>query len=170
MRRDPAVSPVMANILMVFITLILVAIIIAMILSMPSLQYSFAPTPAIFIITDIANSDEITGELTLDSRVILLHKGTVSYQNKNLKAQFYRNRALVNANIATMNGHDFISTSHIGVQWMGGMGCEGSMWTPGEMTAIDFTDGTFRQGDSVQVDIIDKSINTVISRHTYRVK
>jgi FlaG/FlaF family flagellin (archaellin) len=170
MQRDSAMSPVMATTLLVAITIILVAVVAAMLLTMPLLQYSFAPIPAIFTITSIESTDEITQQLNHDSRVILLHTGTGTYQNKNLKAEFYKNGLKVNANIATMNGDDFISTLHIGVQWMGGMGCSGATWTPGEMTCIDFSDGTFRFGDTVQVDIIDKSTNTVISRNTYRLK
>jgi len=168
MKRDSATSHAMGIILMVVITLIVAAILVAMILSMPLLQYSFTPT--IFTITSIQSADEITQQLNHDSRVIILHTGTAIYQNKNLKAQFYKNGVQVNANIGTMNGHDFISTSHTGVQWMGGMGCSGATWTPGEMTGIDFSDGTFHPGDSVRVDIIDKSTNQVISRHIYRME
>jgi len=153
---------------MVVMVIILVAIIAASILSMPILQYSITPTPAIITITRIESVDEITKQLTYDSRVILLHSGIVPYQNNNLKAQFYRNGKKVNANIATMNGHDFISTSHMGVQWMGGMGCSGLTWTPGEMVCIDFSDGTFHPGDTVQVDIIDNSTIQIISRHSFR--
>ena len=168
MQRDSATTHTMGNILMLIIIFILAAILIAMILSMPLLQYSF--TPAIFTITRIESVDEITQQRCDDSRVILLHTGTAIYQNKNLKAQFYKNGIQVDANIATMNGHDFISTIHTGVQWMGGMGCSGMTWTPGEMICIDFSDGTFHPGDSVRVDIIDKSMNQVISRHIYRMQ
>jgi len=170
MQRDSAMSPVMATTLLVAITIILVAVVAAMLLTMPLLQFSFAPIPTIFAITSIESTDEITKQLNDDSRVILLHTGTKTYLNKNLKALFYKNGVQVNANIQTLNGHDFISTVHTGVQWIGGMGCEGLTWTPGEMTAIDLTDGTFRPGDSVQLDIIDNSTKTVISRHSYRLK
>ena len=66
-----------------------------------------------------------------------------------------------------MNGHDFISTSQFGVQWMGGAGCSGNHWAPDEMIAIDFTDDTFRPGDTVQVDIMDNTTSQPISRHVY---
>ena len=171
MQRDSATSPPMGNILMLVITIILAAIVAALIFFLPPIQYSVTPIPAIFTITSIESTDEITGKLNYDSRVIILHTGIANYQNKNLKAQFYKNGVQVNANIQTLNGADFINpTVHTGVQWMGGMGCKGEMWTPGEMTAIDFTDGTFRPGDSVQVDIIDSTTNQIISRHTCRVK
>jgi hypothetical protein len=99
--------------------------------------------------------------------VILQHTETENYENKNLKAVFYRNGALVNCNIETMNGHDFISTSHFGVQWTGGTGCSGSTWAPAEMIALDFTDGTFFPADTMQVDIADTASGRTISRHTY---
>jgi hypothetical protein len=168
MQRESAGSPTTATILLMGIALILAAIVAAMLLNTLSFQYLFAPIPAIFIIKDIASTDEITGKPNYDSRVILLHTGILPYQNNNLKAQFYKNGVQVNANIATLNGHDFISTSHMGVQWMGGMGCSGATWTPGEMVCIDFSDGTFRPGDTVQVDIIDKSTIQILSRHSFR--
>jgi FlaG/FlaF family flagellin (archaellin) len=171
LQRDSAMSPVMATTLLVAITIILAAIIAAMLLYWPLLQFFSTPVPAIFTITNIDSTDEITKKINFDSRVIIINSGTASYQNKNLKAIFYKNGVKVNANIQTLNGHDFISTVHTGVQWMGGMGCEGLTWTPGEMTAIDLNDGTFRPGDSVQIDIIDNSTtNQIISRHTYLVK
>jgi hypothetical protein len=119
------------------------------------MNIELSPIPAIFVITTIESVDEITGHPNDDSRVILQHMGTENYEDKNLKAVFYRNGALVNCNIETMNGHDFISTSHFGVQWMGGTGCSGSTWAPAEMIALDFTDGTFFPADTVQVDIAD---------------
>jgi len=170
MHRESATSHTIGIILMVVITVILVAIIAAMILSMPLLHYSVTPIPPIITITRIESVDEITKQLTYDSRVILLHSGIIPYQNDNLKAQFYKNGVQVNANIATLNGHDFISTSHIGVQWIGYAGCSGATWAPGEMSAIDLNDGTFHPGDTAQIDIIDKSTNQVISRHSYLVK
>jgi len=168
MHREPAVSHTTGTILMVIVTIILFAIIAAILLSMPSLQYSFTPIPAIFTITLIESTDEITKQLNYDSRVIIMHTGTATYQNNNLKALFFKNGIQVNANIETMNGHDFISTSHTGVQWMGGMGCSGATWIPGEMTCIDLQDRTFRPDDVVRLDIIDISKDKVISRNFYR--
>jgi hypothetical protein len=123
--------------------------------------------PEIFTITSIESIDEITGHLNFDSRVILLHTGELVYQNRNLTAKFFRNGQPVSCSITTMNGHDFIGTIHWGVQWMGGMGCSGAMWSPGERIRIDFTDGTFHPGDRVQVDILDKNGNKIISRHVF---
>jgi hypothetical protein len=151
---------------MVVITIVL-ALLVLLLFHMPSLNYDMSPIPQIFIITAIYDVDEITGLLNYDSRVILMHSGTLNYPNGNLKAKFLKNGQPVSCVIDTMNGHDFISTSHFGVQWMGGAGCSGNFWTPGEMIAIDFTDNTFRPGDTVQVDIMDNTTSQTISRHVY---
>jgi hypothetical protein len=169
MLRQDGTSQTTGIMLMILVTILLAAIIIALLLSMPSLQYSFAPIPAIFTMTLIESTDEITKQLNYDSRVLIMHTGTETYQNNNLKALFFRNGIQLNANIETMNGHDFISTSHTGVQWMGGMGCSGATWIPGEMTRIDLEDRTFRPGDIVRLDIIDKSQDKIISRNFYKI-
>jgi hypothetical protein len=161
-----ASSHSIATILMVAVT-ILLALLVLLLFHMPSLEYTTEMVPAIFTITGIDTVDEITGLLNYDSRVMLIHTGTLNYENKNLKATFYKNGQLVNANIATMNGHDFISTAHVGVQWMGGSGCSGVTWAPVEQIVIDFTDGTYYPGDTVQVDIFDNSTGRIISRHIY---
>jgi succinyl-CoA synthetase alpha subunit len=93
--------------------------------------------------------------------------GTKTYENSILEAIFYRNQVVLSAAIPTLDGHEFISSRHYGVQWMGGSGCSGGTWTPGESTVIDFTDGTFRPGDLVQVDVIDTTTNRTISRHRF---
>jgi hypothetical protein len=163
--RSPAVSPVVATILLVALTLLL-ALLVLLLFSLPT--WDIGEPPAIFVIRSIEHrSDLAPHTLNYDSRVVMINSGTASFQNGLLKAVFYRNRIILNAVIPTLNGHDFISTRHYGVQWMGGSGCSDSTWTPGESTVIDFTDGTFRPGDLVQVDIIDTTSNRTISSHRY---
>jgi len=151
---------------MVAITIVL-AFLVLLLFHLPALDYDMTPIPAIFTITNIFHDDEITGVMNYDSRMILLHTGTISYNNGDLKAKLFKNGQPVSCVIETLNGNDFISTVHLGVQWIGGAGCSGAMWAPGEMTAIDFMDGTFHPGDSVQIDIVDNSTNQIISRHVY---
>ena len=151
---------------MVAITIVL-ALLVLLLFHLPALDYDMTPIPAIFTITNIFHDDEITGVMNYDSRMILLHTGTISYNNGDLKAKLFKNDQPVSCVIETLNGNDFISTVHLGVQWIGGAGCSGAMWAPGEMTAIDFTDGTFHPGDSVQIDIVGNSTNQIISRHVY---
>lgn len=167
---DDASSNPMGVVLMVAITIILAALVLIMCLGffmMP--EWKIATIPAIFIVTDVIHTDDVTGAVNYDSRLILMHTGSITYSNTDLKAHVFNNDQPVNCVIETLNGNDFISTVHIGVQWIGGPGCSGSTWLPGESTAIDFTDGTFHPGDRVRIDIIDKSRNEVISRHVYRV-
>jgi hypothetical protein len=152
---------------MVAITCLIALLILLMI---PSFTVNMErEIPVIFAITSLESVDELTGLMNYDSRVLIRHTGMGDYQNKNLKAKFYKNAQPVTCTIATLNGHDFISTSHTGIQWMGGSGCSGITWSPGEQICIDFSDGTFHPGDSVQMDIIDVVTNSTISRHFYKV-
>jgi hypothetical protein len=155
-------------ILLVAITCLLALLVLLMVQFQPFALNMEKKIPAIFTITSIKGVDEITGHVNYDSRLILLHTGTTDYQNRNLKAEILKNGERVPCTISTMNGHDFISTSHTGVQWMGGSGCSGETWSPREQIAIDFSDGTFHPGDQVQIDVIDKVTNTTISRHAFR--
>lgn len=168
-RQDDASSYPIGVILMVAITFLL-AILILLLIQMPSFTLNTErEIPVVFTITALESVDERTGRMNFDSRVLIRHTGREEYLNKNLKAIFSKNGKPVICTIATMNGHDFISTSHTGVQWMGGSGCSGAMWSPGEQICIDFSDGTFHSGDQVQMDIIDKVTNRTISRHRYEV-
>jgi hypothetical protein len=166
-RHDDASSYPIGVILMVAITFLLALLVLLMLQMQPLAWNMEKEIPVIFTITSIKSVDELTGHLNYDSRVLLLHTGKADVQNKNLKARFLKNGQPVSCTIATMNGHDFISTSHTGVQWMGGSGCSGATWSPGEQICIDFSDGTFHPGDRVQMDIIDKVTNVTISRHVY---
>jgi flagellin-like protein len=165
--RDNAVSGSFGVILMIVVTFLLAVLVLLLINIQPLGWYKETGIPAIFTITAIESTDEITGHMNFDSRVILLHTGSISYKNNNLTAKFFKNGHIVPGTIITMDGHDFISTPHYGVQWMGGMGCSGMTWSPGERICIDFTDGTFHPGDMVRVDITDKTSDVIISRHEF---
>jgi hypothetical protein len=169
-RFDDGSSYQIGIILLVAITCLLALIVLLMLQIQPFTWNMEKEIPVIFTITSIKSIDELTGQQNYDSRVLLFHSGNEDIQNKNLKAKFLKNGQPVSCTIATMNGHDFISTSHYGVQWMGGSGCSGATWSPGEQICIDFSDGTFHPGDSVQMDIIDKGTNITISRHVYTYK
>ena len=153
---------------MVAVTMLLALLVLLMFNFQPFAWNLEKKIPEIFTITAIESTDEITGHLNFDSRVILLHTGDTGYQNRNLTAKFFKNEQPVSCTIITMNGHDFIDTTHFGIQWMGGSGCSGETWNPGERICIDFTDGTFHPGDRVRVDILDKKRDEIISRHIFR--
>jgi hypothetical protein len=142
---------------------ILLALLVLLMFRMPSLEWE---NPSFLKIQAIYSTNE-HGQLNYDSRVLLCHMGTDSLENDKMRALFYRNDIAVPCRISTMNGHNFIPTVHIGVQTMAGMGCSGPTWEPGEKIIIDFTDGTFRPGDRVRMDVFYKPTNVRISSHSY---
>jgi len=170
MQYDDAASHPLGTVLMVAVTIIvcmLLLIICMGFLQIP--EFRIASVPAIFVITSVVHVDDYTGAMNYDSRLIVKNVGTTTFKNAGLSAAIYRNGKPLNCVISTLNGNDFMSTVHYGVQWIGYAGVDDETWLPGEMSAIDLTDGTFRPGDTAQLDIVDKSTGEVISRHVYRV-
>ena len=157
---DRAVSQVLGVILLVAIVILLAALLFLMI-HIPSFDLTgIGKTPSFIEIQGVFHENE-----NYDSRVILLHNGTGDLNNSRLRAEFYRNGTKIPAVIETLNGHDFIASHHYGVQTMGGRGCSGLTWCPGEKISIDFTDATFHPGDQVRVDIFLRPGNTLVSRY-----
>lgn len=163
MDRQKADSHNLAVILLVAITIILAAI-VALLFHMP--QFNFEYAPSIFEITRVYHTDE-HGALNYDSRVILLHNGTVRFENDSLNATFFRNGNILPCEISTFNGYNFVSTHHHGIQTMGGAGCSGTYWEPRAKIVIDFADNTFRPGDRIRVDVYSKISKRLISRNYY---
>ncbi len=167
MHRSPceAVSPTTANLLMVALTILLAALVI-LLFQLPQFDLgSLSKTPSFLEIRKVNHHNEY-GSLNYDSRVTLYHNGTRSLENDNLYAIFYRNDEKVACEIETLNGYNFVPSHHWGVQTLGGLGCSGSTWDPCEKIAIDFTDGTFRPGDLVTVEIYERPKNILISRNS----
>ncbi len=134
---------------------------------MPSFNPETIATPSFLQILRVYHKDE-QGHLNYDSRIILINNGTDILENRNLRAEFFRNGTKISASVETMNGDLFISSHHYGIQTMGGLGCSGPTWLPQEKISIDFSDGTFHHGELVQIDDIDKITNITISRHALR--
>lgn len=150
---------------MVAIVILLAALVFLMI-HIPSFDISeLGKTPSFIEIRRFYHENE-DGHMNYDSRVILVHNGTEDLNNSLLRAEFYRNGAKLPAIIETMNGHDFIASHHDGVQTMGGLGCSGPTWCPGEKISLDFTDGTFHPGDQVRVDIFTRTSGMLVSRYS----
>lgn len=170
MKREEAASQTQGTILFVAITIILFAILLPILLGFLNLpEFKIKMVPEIFVITSVLHIDDESGAFDYDSRVIVLNTGPGTYNNKDLKARIYRNEVPLNCVIETLNGVDFISTAHFGVDKLKGPGCQGLTWLPGEMISINLNDGTLHPGDTVRIDIIDKTSNEIISRHSYRV-
>lgn len=162
MDRQQAVSHTISIILLVAITILLVAM-LALLVHMP--QFDYVYTPSFIEINRVFHVDE-HGNLNYDSRIVLLHNGTTRYENDDLNATFFRNGIQLPCVISTLNGYKFVSTHHHGVQTMGGMGCTGLFWEPHARIAFDFTDKTFRPGDTIRVDIYSRTTNRLISRNS----
>jgi flagellin-like protein len=162
---DRAVSSVLGILLMVALV-ILLAVLLFLMIHIPSFDLSgIGKTPSFIEIRCFYHESE-DDLLNYDSRVILIHNGTGDLNNSRLWAEFYRNGTKLPAVIETMNGHDFVGTHHDGVQTMGGLGCSGQTWRPGEKILIDFSDATFHPGDQVRVDIFIRPGNTLVSRYS----
>jgi hypothetical protein len=162
---DRAVSQVLGVFLLVAIVILLAALLFLMI-HLPSFDISeIGKTPSFIEIRRFYHENE-DGHLNYDSRLILIHNGTGDYNNSRLWAEFYRNGTKLPAVIETMNGHDFVGSHHDGVQTMGGLGCSGPTWCPGEKISLDFTDGTFHPGDQVRIDIFIRPGDTLVSRYS----
>jgi flagellin-like protein len=164
-QTDNAVSHPVAILLLVAITVILAAL-VALLIQLPSFDTGMLITPSFLQILYVYHTDE-QGSLNYDSRIILINNGSDSLGNSNLSAEFFRNGTKIPATVETMNGDLFISTHHYGIQTMGGLGCSGSTWLPKEKIVLDFSDGTFHPGDSIQMNIFSKTSGTLISRHTF---
>ena len=151
---------------MVVITILLLAILAAMLYGFLNFGMPApSPTPSFLEIKSIRHESE-SGPMNYDSRVTLYHNGTIKYKNRDLYAVFFRNQEQVPCSIGTLNGYDFISTHHYGVQTLAGAGCSGEWWSPYEKIAIDFTDGTFHPGDRITVEVYQNPGARIVSRHS----
>jgi hypothetical protein len=167
-QTEDANSHTTAVLFMVGITILLAALVV-LLFQIPAMDFLGQQLP-VFEIRSVDSTDEITGTLNYDSRVRFVHNGTENYQNDRMKAVFFKNGGQWSCVIETLSGAHFIPSHHHGVQWMGGSGCSGTLFTPGEQVVIDFTDGTFRPGDTVRMDIMDKDTERILSTHSFRVK
>jgi hypothetical protein len=64
-----------------------------------------------------------------------------------------------------MNGHDFISSHHVGIQNMGGM--SGTSWYHDQRVSINYKDNTFRPGHQITFEVYDYTTHQIISRDTF---
>ncbi len=165
---DSAGSQTMAIVFMVGITILLAALVI-LLFHIPAMGMISPSLPA-FEIRSVDHFDEITGKLNYDSRLRFINNGTMNYKNDDLMANFYKTGSSWSCTIETLSGSQFIPTHHLGVQWMGGSGCSGTLFTPGEQIVIDFSDATFRPGDIIRMDVLDRKSQSLISTHTYQVR
>ncbi|HXW98916.1 MAG TPA: type IV pilin [Methanomicrobiales archaeon] len=170
-RRCAGISPVLASMILVGMTVVLATLVYLMVAGLPATIPADAVSDMQFLeITAVYHvDDDAPYAMNYDSRVLLTHKGTRELPNDDLRALVFRNGAQLNCRIDTMNGVKFQSSSHTGVQKISGAGCQGSTWSPGETLTLDLNNGTLHPGDEIRVDIFSKSGNRIISSDTYRV-
>lgn len=155
----------MGGILCIAITMML-AVLVLLLFQMPNFILQDSEVPAIFKITAIRHTNG-DGKLNYDSYMVVVNSGVKGFENQNLYAKTYKNDIPLDCVISTMNGHDFISSQHFGVQNLAGFGAKGVTWYSNAMIWIDYTDKTFHPGDEITFEVYDNKTNQIISRHTY---
>jgi len=167
---DRAVSPIIGGVLIIVITIIL-----AMLVLLLSLGFHL---PEDEIVQDIykityVNHYDNNGKLDFNSYISVSNTGKIGLRNRYLYAKLIVNGVPSKAKLPTLNGYAFCNSDHTGVQNIGGLGVRGNMehstsrWYEGQDIFIDFNDGTFRPGDTICLEIYDKTTGKIISRDTY---
>ncbi len=170
-RLSRAISPVIATMLLVGMTVVLSALVYLMLAGFPSgLQSSAIEEPQHIRIREVYREGTVSPYPNCwRSCVVLRHDGTKPLANDDLAPIFFRNEARVPVNIPTMNGYQFIKLHPQGVRILEGEGCQGTSWDPGEEIRIEFNKGTFQQGDRVRVEISSRSGDIIIPSDTFLV-
>jgi hypothetical protein len=169
-RRSPAISPVIATMLLVGMTVVLSALVYLLVLAAPPAGIHPSRLQYIHILAVRHEGDPFTPNCD-DSCVLLIHEGTSPLENDALSAVILKNGQPMKANITTMNANHFYSTVHTGVDHLWGPGSDGprgSRWNPGEEIYIDLNDHSVKAGDIVTVRIIDGTTDLVLSEDTAR--
>jgi hypothetical protein len=133
---------------------------------MPNIDMEEIKVPAIFKIIDVQHVYKF-GNGHFDSYMVVMNTANHGYSNKEIYAKTYKNGALLNCAIPTLNAHDFAGGSHhYDVQKLVGAG--GETWYAGATIGIDYENGTFHPGDLITLEIYDRNTEQIISRDTFR--
>lgn len=160
MRQEDGDSPVLGHVLIIGLVIILGAILLLAYLGMLNGFFSsFALAPSPIQITSVLHTTP-QGAMKLASRVFVKNTNTVEYKNGDLMAVFLRNGEELFAEIHTLHGEGFIPTQHYGVSTIGGSGCRGDYFSPGEMIEINLKNGYYAPGDEVELRIYQRSSDT----------
>ncbi|MCZ0859623.1 hypothetical protein O0S10_00090 [Methanocorpusculum sp. MG] len=186
LRRDAAVSPSIATLLLVLLTVLIAAILLLLCMGMINFSLdTYEPVPEIIVIQEI-HHENIQGKITWAGRLYLIHKGreekpVVEMKNGRFSyvikeydsiilsdhsAVIYVNGIRQPIFINTLQGNEFIPTHHYGVATLAGTGVRGYEWMAGEWAWIDVKDEMITANNEVTLEIVRKSDNKVISRST----
>jgi hypothetical protein len=168
---DRASTHITSIILMIGITFVLAMLVLLLCLGF-LISQGDAQIPDFFKIVNVNHFDD-NGKLDYNSYVVIKNTGKNSYRNLFLYVKLFVNGKPVDCNLMTLNADAYCHSFHYGVDTIGGLGAEGGMkeplskWYPGQELYIDFSDGTFRPGDTIQIEIYDRKSGNLISRDTY---
>ncbi len=167
---DDGVSPVIATLLLIALTLILCAIIAACLMGYGYTSSGLSPSspPEILAIESVDHYND--GKLTFVSKVKLRNIGIEPLVNENYSAEVYINDVKHYVIIETLQAHDFIDTHHYGINTISGSGPTGYEWEPGNSGVFDLLDGMVQPGFTLRIDIIRKEDRKVISRSIFFVE
>jgi flagellin-like protein len=161
--NEGASSPIHGCILLLAITFILAALVLLMIPKLP--EYSTDEIPVIFEIVVMKYTK--TASWKYENKLIVKNSGTRAYDNRKLYAITYRNGDRLPCKIPYINFQYYINNKPLGIQRIGGMGTGGLSWTPEAEIFIDYSQGTFRPGDTIRFEVYDRETNQMISSDTY---
>lgn len=153
MQCDEAGSSIQGNILMLTIVVIMGSVLLFLVMGLFSLDLfhdSLAP-PIIKIIGINHNGAKF------ESQVVIRSFSPDELDNNLLMARLKVNGDYLLAHIYTLHGYDFIPTRHFGVKNIGGSGCSGQFFSPGETIVIDLKNGYIHPGDIIELRIYQKS-------------
>lgn len=167
---DDGVSPVIATLLLIALTLILCVILAACLMNYcyTSLGPSPSEPPEILAIESVKHYNN-DGKLTFASNVTLRNIGTEPLWNSDYSAEVYIDDTKQFVIINTLKADEFIPTHHYGIKNLFGSGPTGYEWEPGNSGVLDLLNGMVQPGFTLRIDIIDNntsspSYSQVISR------
>lgn len=157
MGREPAVSPVIGVILIVLLVVIIIAIFCLFLFGMLHMpEFCDKLAPPLIVVTSVLHTTP-SGHTQQASRVFIENTNAIEYKNRDLMAEFFKNRKKLYARIYTLHGTDFIPTQHFGVATIGGSGCRDDYFSPGERIEINLKDGYYGPGDLVELRVYQKT-------------
>lgn len=168
---DDGVSPVIATLLLIALTLILCAVLAACLMNYCNISLTLSPSgpPEILAIESVKHHNN-DGVLTFASNVTLRNIGTELLWNSDYRAEVYIDDTKQFIIINTLKADEFIPTPHYGIKNLFGSGPNGYEWEPGNSGVFDLTDGTVQPGFTLRIDIIRKEDGEVISRSIFQVE
>lgn len=161
--REDASSAIHGCILLIAITFILAGLVLLMIPRLPA--YSSDEIPVIFEIVTMKYTK--TGSWKYENKLIVKNSGTIAFDNRKLSAITYRNGERLPCKIPSVNFQYYINNKPLGIQRIGGMGTDDFSWVPETTIFIDYSQGTFRPGDTIRFEVYDKETNRIISSDTF---